>query len=204
MVQSQSRDSLKKLEVALERGGRPSRAHGILMLFWGLIYAKLFLLEYGVQVYEVPLNSLLYLWTLTLIMGIVCTIAYVRLFPGARKEESMTDKALWNIWVGCFIAVGLGAVSSLLTSPMNAFQAPAFSSLIMGVGFMSQSALGGKRLYFHLALTWWVIAVILFHQEGVITFAWFSLSLVLFHVIPTAYLHFFRHRKKAAASPSMD
>lgn len=187
---------IQQLEAALQQGSRPSRFQGILMLFWGLIFAKLFIVEYAVQIYEIPVNSVIYIWSLTLIMGSACTFAYLKAGPVRESYRARSQRLLRDIWLACFVAMILGAAASFLLATVNPFHTPAFFALILGIGFFLQGGIYEGNVFRILGVAWWGAALFLFTRVDVQSFAWFSLFLILFQVIPTAWLHFLSGAEK--------
>lgn len=190
----------KQFEIALEQGTRSPRFQGILSLFWGLIFAKLFLLEYAMQIYEVPFDSTFYIWTLTLSMGVVCSIAFMRLDRHHLPGKPLTGKLVRSIWLGVFSAMVIGSAGGVLVAELSPYLLPGVYALILGVGFFSHSVLNGRTLFRFLALAWWAAALLLLSRNEVVTFAWFSGFLLAFHVLPTAWLHFLPGSKKQVAA----
>ena len=199
MYKSPSNEELRQVEIALEQGRIAPRFQGILALFWGMIFAKLFILEYAMQVYEVPLNSTFYVWTLTLVMATVCTVAYVRLGRHRLKGKPVTGKMVRSIWMGVFTAILTATVAGMLLADFSPYLLPAIYALVLGVGFFSHSVLNGRTLFKALAAAWWLAALLLSSRDEVVTFAWFSGFLVVFQVLPSAYLHFWPEKRSTEA-----
>ncbi len=197
MYKSPSKEELRQVEIALEQGKNAPQFQGILALFWGLIFAKLFILEYAMQVYAVPLNSTIYIWTLTLIMAAGCTLAYLRLGRHRFKGKPVTGKMVRSIWMGAFAAILTATVAGNFLADFSSYVLPAIFALVLGVGFFSHSVLNDRALFKVLAICWWLAALLLSSRDEVVTYAWFSGFLVVFQVLPTAYLHFWPTKRQS-------
>ena len=191
-MQTSVKSSQKQFEIALEQGSRSPRFQGILSLFWGLIFAKLFILEYGMQIYDVPLNSTFYIWTLTLVMGVVCSVAYLRSGRLQLPGKPLTGQLVRSIWLGVFCAMLIATAGAVWVAELSAYLLPGIYALILGIGLFTHSVLNGRTLFRALAGGWWAAALLLLSRDDVITFAWFSGFLLILHVLPTAWLHFRR------------
>lgn len=60
---------------------------------WGLILAKCYILEYCVRVYAVPINSTLYIWSLSLLMASVASYILWTLTTAERRQTSITAQS---------------------------------------------------------------------------------------------------------------
>ena len=107
----------------------------IILVLWGLVFAKCLILEYLVRVYSVPINSFVYVWVLTLSMASAATVVFFRTKVtkiGYPKEISI----IYLIWLGCG-TVGLLLVGILfLTIELNPYKVPTILSILLGIGYL--------------------------------------------------------------------
>lgn len=181
---------LSQIEIALEHGKDKRPFNGILVLFWGLIFTKLFLLEYGVQVYDVPINSTIYVWSLTLIMGLLCSVVYVGLVLKKRSSKPLTNRVIGSLWLATLAGVGILALSSIVLERFDPFAMPVVCATALGGGYFVHGALIRFPPFQRLGVAWWVAALVLAALAGPLSMIGFAVALVFLQVIPTAVLHF--------------
>ena len=66
-----------ELSLSVERAYRESLVTDRLGAIWSLILAKCFLAQWAILRFEIPISGPRYIWTLTLIMGIVASAYYL-------------------------------------------------------------------------------------------------------------------------------
>lgn len=200
MFSTPSEESLRQVEIALEQGRQTARFQGIVYLFWGLIFAKLFLVEYAMQVYQVPLNSALYIWSLTLAMAALCTVVYALLSRERINLRPLTGQWVAQLWLGCFTAMAVVAAAGLLLQSINPYAIPGLCALLLGLGFFLHSVLNRRLLFRGIAVGWWLGSLFLLLDPSPRALLVMGLLLLGLHVIPFAILHFLP--PKTAASPA--
>ncbi len=171
------------------------RDRNILILLWSLILAKCFAVEYFAQVYAVPVNTVLYVWTPTLIFALVASVVYLTLI----QEESTWwphGKFEFGFYSGTFLAT-VCTVGLWLFGSLNGFLVPAILSAIIGLGYFILPVVSSRRAFLRLAGTgWWTVTAILFLFRDVRNLLLFSLSLVALTVIPIATVMLIRRQKR--------
>ena len=162
---------------------RPNNS--LIVILWGLIFAKCFSLEYFVQVYAVPINSALYIWTLTLTMATVATFVFLRI---KAKERSFQESLQRNlvIWGTSAIAMLIALVIAFTSQSINPYSIPSLLAVCLGASYLLQSRINSS-LSDRLSGSGWLIgAGILFVQsavESLILFAFLILTLSVFPVV---------------------
>jgi hypothetical protein len=62
----------------------------LILFLWGLLLTKCFALEFLVRQYEVPIDSLTYVWMLSLVMASVATLVYAKLHSAGIRQLAKT------------------------------------------------------------------------------------------------------------------
>lgn len=158
--------------------------NSLISILWGLIFAKCFTLEYLVQLYDIPINSTIYIWSLSLSMAAAATFVFVRLTLQER-QFSMTISPAGSIWGACGLGLLLTATTGFTVESINPYLIPALLALIMGVGYCAQSLLEKDPMYLFSGFGWWLGAAILFDQSSMNGLRIMAILIIIFTVCPT-------------------
>lgn len=129
----------------------------LIVLLWGLLFAKCFIVEYYVQAYDVPVNSWLYVWGLSIAMATVATIAFWRM----RTAEQLPPRVPRSLLVGwgiCLAAAALLFLMAWLTPVLRLDGLPLLFSVLLGGGYSWQFLHTKARLDGFPAVGWWLMA----------------------------------------------
>jgi hypothetical protein len=157
----------------------------LIIILWGLIFAKCFTLEYFVQVYAVPINSVLYVWTLTLSMAAVASFVFLRI----KSQDSNFQKSLQRnlvIWGTSAIAMLIALVVVFTSQSINPYSIPSLLAAFLGASYLVQSLLNSSLSDTLSGSGWLIGAGILFVQgavESLILFAFLILALSVLPVV---------------------
>jgi hypothetical protein len=162
----------------------PQRERFIALL-WGLLFAKCFIVEHYVQAYAVPVNSLLYVWALSISMATVATVAFWRL----RTTEGLPPRlprALLIGWVLCLSIAGLLLMSTWIAAPLQLASVTVACAVVLGCGYAWQGMHTKAFLDWFSAGGWWLMAaaqLFLSSEKALLTFGF---GLLGFVVVPLA------------------
>lgn len=196
---STSSGDLRHIEIALEHGREPVHFNGVIYLLWGFIFAKLFILEFCVQVYDIPFNSTLFIWSLTLIFAAVCTGVYLNVLRQRMKKKPLTNALIVRIWTAVFVPMVLITLVGVITRGFNLYLLPAGIAFGLGTGYLIHGYLNQMKLFRLLGIGWWMAGITLALMPGVESLAWMALFILLLQIIPTAYLQFSPANRRLAA-----
>ena len=159
------------------------RNNFMVLILWGLVFAKCLTLEYLIQVYSIPINSFFYIWSLTLIMASVATIAFFRTRT-TKINHTETTPIAHLIWFGCVIASILlvGILSSL--TELSRYVIPAILSIVLGVGYLGHGICERKNRYTVSGIGWWIGATVLAARNNVENLSIFAFLIILLIVLP--------------------
>jgi hypothetical protein len=153
--------------------------NSLIVILWGLIFAKCFTLEYFVQIYAVPINSALYVWSLSLSMASVATFVFLRLkaTEGGFQNNLQRNLLIWTI---SGIAMVIVLAVAFLSPSINAYLIPSFLAVILGAAYVTHGVLGQNSIYIYSGIGWWVGCAFLFAQntvESLLLFAFLILAI---------------------------
>ncbi len=158
--------------------------NSLLVILWGLIFTKCFTLEYFVHIYSVPINSALYVWSLSISMATAATFVFIRLKSQEEAFQTSLHRNL-TIWGVCSIGILLVLSAGLILETIHPFSISAFLALLLGLGYCTHGLLGKNHIYTLSGIGWWIGAAILFPQSTVNSLLTFALLIIAFSVSPT-------------------
>ncbi|MDP4609560.1 MAG: hypothetical protein NWT02_00050 [Opitutales bacterium] len=168
----------------------------LLIILWGLLFTKCFVLEFLVHYYAVPINSMLYVWSLSIFMATIATIVYVRL----RIEEDGLKNNFpphLAIWVASLIGMLLMVAGSFTFPNFSIMQIPSFLAVLLGLSYCTQGLMTKRLTDIFSAFGWWLGASMLFRQVDLFGLLTFAFCIILFTVLP-ALLNLVKLRKAQA------
>jgi hypothetical protein len=182
---------MKDLEFSLKR------RRSVLSVLWALIFAKCFLLEYWVLVYAVPINSIIYVWSLSLFMATVASAIYVNLNRKEQGRLNLTSPTAL-IWSGCFALIALTAVGSLALDLLPFHRFPAIAAGILGCTYAGQYFNRREPSTLYSTAGWFLAAGLLLSVTWPLTLLYFSISLILFSALTSLVAYFKLRRYKGS------
>ena len=159
--------------------------NSIVIILWGLIFSKCFVLEYLVQIYSIPINSTVYIWSLTLWMAVVATFAFLRVNSGKNSTAMVPRRIIIN-WISCGIITLLILTGAFLSNSImiDPYSIPALFSFMLGIGCLIHGFLSSSLLYILRGISWWAGTFILFNQSNINSLPLFAFLILLLIVFP--------------------
>ena len=159
------------------------RDSSMVIILWGLLISKCLTLEYLIQVYSVPINSLFYIWTLTLSMAITATIVF---FQTENVKHHFLEKIsiIHLCWLGCTIASLLLIGAFFLSSWLESQILLAILSIILGIGYLVHGISIVKSAHILSGIGWWTGAAILATRSGLESLAIVAFLIILLTTLP--------------------
>lgn len=155
----------------------------IIIILWGLVFSKCLTLEYLIQIYSIPINSFVYIWTLTLAMASAATITFFRTHA-TKANLPKTVSIIHIVWLGCGIVSIFLIGISFLASVLNPYKIPTFLSIILGIGYLFHGILARRNTYIFSGVAWWIGAAILATRNNVESLSIFAFLLIMLTVLP--------------------
>jgi hypothetical protein len=175
-----------------------STQNRLIAIFWSLILAKCFALDYLVLKYDVPVNTETYVWALSCGMALAATYVYlghkinINSFKSLFKPESVLNTSCYlSAVVLLFLAVLLGISDSQSLLASLAF-------LLAFLNFKEFKKQHHATLISN-AFIWLLTSVACLFISNIMTAAIFSISILLTFTLPLIYLQFKQHREIKSA-----
>ena len=175
----------------------------LLLTLWALLLAKCFIFEYLVRVYQVPINSALYIWTLSISMATVASVVYLRLTQHEREPCSARSKNAMVWWIGTAV-ISLSLFASFIMQAITPAHLPAIFAATIGCGYAVQSILKKGTFSRFSTLGWWIGAATLTGLPAPLPLLGFAFCLIAFTAVPCFILYLQQRREidHAMAVPS--
>jgi hypothetical protein len=157
--------------------------NSLIVILWGLIFAKCFTLEYFVQVYAVPINSALYIWTLTLSMAAVATFVFLRIKASKSGFQQSLQRNLLT-WGTSAIAMLITIVVAFNAQAIDSYSIPSLLAFFLGASYLAQSRFNKTLSDILSGGAWLIGAGILFVQSAVESLILFAFLILALSVLP--------------------
>lgn len=155
----------------------------MIVILWGLIFAKCLTLEYLVQVYSIPVNSFFYIWLLTFTMASVATVVFLR--TNTTENDQMKKlSAVHLIWIGCGVSSLLIIGIYTLLAKSNPYICLTILSVILGIGYLAHGIMMRTHTYTCIGIGWWVGATTLATRNNLENLPLFAFFTILLTVLP--------------------
>ena len=159
-----------------------SRSTFILAL-WSLLFTKCFTLEYLVRHYEAPINSLSYVWALSITMAGVATVVYANIQAEVRNKLLKHPNFLVILTLALFIVI-------LVVKSLLARDGVSHSLALAATGLsIIQLLVHGKDLKsrsFGTSISWLIAAVAILNTAQPLAFFVFAMSICIISFLPRA------------------
>lgn len=158
---------------------RPS--NHLVPILWSLLFAKCFALQYLVEIYQVPINSALYVWTLSILMAGTATVVYLDLNLNSTYSHWQRIRP-WFIPIGliCFSAP---LIAHALTNDSLGSISPLLCALLT-INYLSHFAQTKKITEVKRSMAWLLASVLLFLTEEILRIGLFSACILLIETTP--------------------
>lgn len=153
-----------------------------ILALWGLLFTKCFTLEFLVRHYDAPINSLSYVWGLSIIMASVATFIY------ANLETEKRDRLISHPNFLVMLVLGIGIIilvaKSLLAPNGSAFPLALSATGLAVIQLMSPGKISTNSIC--IALAWLVSAMAIASTGQPLGFLIFAVSILLLSFLPRA------------------
>lgn len=167
-----------------------SRSSFILAL-WSLLFTKCFALEYLVRHYEAPINSISYIWALSITMAAVATLVYANIQAEVRTQLLKHPNFLVTFTLALLIVI-LVAKSLLVIGEVSHSLALAATGLSIIQLLMHGKDLRARAI--GVSVSWFVAAIAILNTAQPQAFLFFSLSICIISFLPR-FAHFVALRR---------
>ncbi|MGB0409625.1 MAG: hypothetical protein ACPGIC_06470 [Opitutales bacterium] len=174
---------------------RRRRDH-LLVLLWALLFAKCFILEYCIAAYEVPVNSLVYVWGLSLFMATAASIVYVNLTCEAQGGIAIRTRS-GRVWVACLALVLVLVLSSLVFGWIGLAPLTVVVSVLFAIAYAAQYLYHREKSAMCCAAGWCLCVGMLLQMSSPAVLLLFGISLIALAAFPS-FLVYLRLRHLAS------
>ena len=157
-----------------------SRSTFILAL-WSLLFTKCFTLEYLVRHYEAPINSLSYVWALSITMASVATVVYANIQAEVCTKLLKHPNFLVILTLALFIVI-LVAKSLLTTDGVSHSLALAATGLSIIKLLVHGKDLKSRSI--GISISWFVAAIAILNTAQPLAFLVFAISISIISFLP--------------------
>ncbi|MGJ8638490.1 MAG: hypothetical protein ACSHYA_03780 [Opitutaceae bacterium] len=175
----------------------------LLLIFWSLLFVKCFTLEFLVVRYDVPINSIAYVWSLSIFMASVATLVKYRIEkrPSSNSGTFPMHKA---IWLTCLISITLLHLIDLWRNHPTEAYASGISAVFMGLGYCSQALLLKQLVPLLCGFAWWIGAAAIFRLENPEKLLAFAICTLLLTTLPTLSAYIKNRSKPQTATEALE
>ena len=163
-------------------------SHYLLTALWALIFAKCFFFEYLICSYAVPINSVLFIWSLSILMSTIATIVYFSVQNSGKVLQNIYF-SLGKTWCACGLIIILIVSGAYLFGSIPTNMLLACIALILALGNLNQSIRIRSFRFIYSALGWSLSAALSLLSPPPLHLLIFAWSLTLFTAAPYFILY---------------
>jgi hypothetical protein len=147
-----------ELALSIERAYRETRVLDLLVCVWALLLAKCCLLQAAILYWSIPIRGLIYIWALSLALGVLATFHYLRAHRTELKIIPTNRRTGAALLFGIFVTLAgsAHAVFALELATPSALAALACS--LGGIHACVQGTMRRRPEPLLGALVWWIAA----------------------------------------------
>ena len=173
-----------ELSLSVERAYRESLVTDRLGAIWSLILAKCFLAQWAILRFEIPISGPRYIWTLTLIMGIVASAYYLHAHRGRLYLLPTHFRVNAAVLAGLVVALGFVAYAYFARGLLTAPVATALAAVLLGSWSLARAALRRAWPPLFGAFLWWGLAATALRSPPDQALLWLGLGLLCAQALP--------------------
>lgn len=161
----------------------------LLLIFWSLLFVKCFTLEYLVLKYEAPINTSLYVWSLSIFMATVATLVKFRIerSPISTERTVAIHQVLWAL---ALTGIGGLGIANAFGKILETVPTLTVIAVLIGTGYTAQGILLKQARAAIIGFIWWLSAALLSRSSSPNSFLLFSICLLTLISLPTIVLYF--------------
>jgi hypothetical protein len=172
----------------MSKQSKTERRLKLIYILWGLLFTKCFVLEYLVRKYQAPINSLTYVWGLSIIMASVATLVYGGLDKSDRHRDASRHTP--SPYFAARATAAIFILWALIGNPEHSHLKLAMAALFVGVSQVSGPPHKAATYHKTVFLGWVIAIVILFLAGPSTVFLIFGAAILFLSVIPRSCVFF--------------
>ncbi|MXX36257.1 MAG: hypothetical protein F4107_02295 [Gemmatimonadetes bacterium] len=153
------------------------------LILWGFLQAAAASLAYLVRqgAFYVSINVI---WAVAVGIGFAGSWLLARRLRKSAPVNSLVNRVLAAIWVGCGLSLSLVGFLGAGTGSMPSPVAPGAKSVIIGCAFFASAPLFSRTAYWALAGAWWILGGALLVRPSLGSNLVFVCAPILFMLVP--------------------
>ena len=173
-----------ELSLSVERAYRESLVTDRLGAIWSLILAKCFLAQWAILRFSIPISGPRYIWTLTLIMGVVASAYYLHAHRVKLYLLPTHFRVNAAVLVGLVVALGFIAYAYFALGLLSAELASSLAAVLLGSWCLARAALRRAWPPLFGAFLWWGLAATALRSPADQALLWLGLGLLCAQALP--------------------
>ena len=173
-----------ELSLSVERAYRESLVTDRLGALWSLILAKCFLAQWAILRFEIPISGPRYIWTLTLIMGIVASAYYLHAHRVKLYLLPTHFRVNAAVLAGLLVSLGFVAYAYFARGLLSAPLAAALAAVLLGSWSLARAALRRAWPPLFGTFLWWGLAATSLRSPPDQALLWLGLGLLCAQALP--------------------
>ena len=173
-----------ELSLSVERAYRESLVTDRLGALWSLIMAKCFLAQWAILRFAIPVSGPRYIWTLTLIMGLVASLYYLHAHRVKLYLLPTHFRVNAAVLAGLVVSLGFVAYAHFAAGLLPAPTAAALAAVLLGSWSLARAALRRAWPPLFGAFLWWGLAATSLRSPADQALLWLGLGLLCAQALP--------------------
>jgi hypothetical protein len=173
-----------ELSLSVERAYRESLVTDRLGAIWSLILAKCFLAQWAILRFEIPSSGTRYIWTPTLIMGIVASAYYLHAHRVRLYLLPTHFRVNAAVLAGLLVSLGFVGYAFFARGLLSASLAAALAAVLLGSWSLARAALRRAWPPLFGAFLWWGLAATALRSPADQALLWLGLGLLCAQALP--------------------
>jgi hypothetical protein len=173
-----------ELSLSVERAYRESLVTDRLGAIWSLILAKCFLAQWAIIRFAIPISGPRYIWTLTLIMGVVASLYYLHAHRVKLYLLPTHFRVNAAVLAGLVVSLGFVAYAYFALGLMSAPTAASLAAVLLGSWSLARAALRRAWPPLFGAFLWWALAAAALQSPSDQALLWLGLGMLCAQALP--------------------
>ena len=173
-----------ELALSVERAYSENKILDRLGAIWAVTFAKCTLAQWAIQTYLIPINGLIYIWSLTFIMLSVVSVYYLHAHQTKLQVLMHQLRVQAALSLGALIAIGFVLYAHWALAVLSTTATAGLVAVLMGMWSLVRATLRRAWEPMMGALLWWGIASEAFKSADRYALLWVGLGLLFAQALP--------------------
>jgi hypothetical protein len=173
-----------ELRLSIERAYRESLVTDRLGAIWSLILAKCCLAQWAIFRFTIPIGGAFYVWTLTLVMGLVASAFYLHAHRVRLRVLPTHLRVNAAVLAGLLVSLGFVAYARFALGAFSGPTAAGLAAGLLGSWSLARAALRRAWPPFVGAMLWWGLAATALRGAADDGLLWLGLGFLFAQALP--------------------